>query len=286
VNVTIIGFGEAGPVFGKTLLAAGMQVVAYDRLQHVPEAAERQLEKTLQLGITPASSITEAVTGCDLVISTVTASESINAAEAAAVALNSNQTWLDLNSVSPQSKAAISKRVTDQGASFVEGVAMDTVPAKGAAVPLLLCGPKAAQLSDELNQAGLNARAVSTALGTASSIKMLRSVIIKGMESLFAESIEAGAALGIHEEVIESLQATYPSLDWQQVAGYQLSRASIHASRRAAEMRESAVMIDALGMEPVMALAIAAKQQNLADRNIGSGYTGNTVDDFVDAVRQ
>ena len=33
MNVTIIGFGEAGPVIGEALLDAGMTVTAYDCLQ-------------------------------------------------------------------------------------------------------------------------------------------------------------------------------------------------------------------------------------------------------------
>ena len=109
------------------------------------------------------------------------------------------------------------------------------------------------------------------------------------MESLFAESIEAAGKVGMEDEVIASIQATYPGIDWQKVAGYQLSRATLHATRRAAEMREAQALVLQLGVEPIMAAAIAERQQNLSDRDIASNYTPGaepSIADYIDAVNK
>jgi len=114
----------------------------------------------------------------------------------------------------------------------------------------------------------------------------LRSILIKGMEALFAESMEAAGKVGMQNEVIASLQATYPGLDWQQTAGYQLSRATLHATRRAAEMREAQALVQELGVSPIMTTAIAQRQQNLSDRDLASGYESGaepSVSDFIRA---
>ena len=98
MNVTIIGFGEAGPVFGRQLLREGLKVTAWDKLQGIPATADRQITKTRALDIIPAKSILEAVSSADLVISTVTASQALQAAEQAVVGLCTGCHWLDLNS--------------------------------------------------------------------------------------------------------------------------------------------------------------------------------------------
>jgi len=288
MNVTIIGFGEAGPVFGRQLLREGLKVTAWDKLQSNSATADRQTNKTRALDIIPASSILEAVSSADLVISTVTASQALQAAEQSVDGLCAGCQWLDLNSVSPATKKSIHDVVAAKDVLFTEGVAMDTVPSKGAQVPILLCGAESQSLSQLLNNIGFNTRSVSQSLGAASTTKLLRSILIKGMESLFAESMEAAGKVGMEDEVIASMQATYPGIDWQTVAGYQLSRATLHAARRAAEMREAQALVQQLGIEPIMATAIAERQQSLSDRDIALNYeTGNepSVANYIDALR-
>jgi len=229
----------------------------------------------------------DASSSADLIISTVTASQALTAAKQAVEGLRAGCHWLDLNSVSPSTKQAIHDVVSSKGVLFTEAVAMDTVPSKGAQVPLLLCGPESESLSQLLNDYGFNTRSVSEVLGAASTTKLLRSILIKGMEGLFAESMEAAGKVGMQDEVIASLQATYPELDWRKVAGYQLSRATIHATRRAAEMREAQTLVQQLGVRPVMAEAIARKQQDLSDRDVASHYTLSTepsIADYIDAI--
>ena len=107
------------------------------------------------------------------------------------------------------------------------------------------------------------------------------------MESLFAESMEAAGKVGVEDEVLASLQATYPGIDWHTTAGYQLSRATIHAARRASEMREAEELVRQLDVKPIMTSAIAARQQNLSDRNVASNYVPGTepsIADYISAV--
>jgi len=289
MNVTIIGFGEAGPVFGGQFLNSGASVMAWDKRQSDPQTKEHQVKKTQALGIQAAASMQEAVTSANLIISTVTASQAVIAAEEASTSLQAGCHWLDLNSVSPESKQAVQKIVSAQDALFTEGVAMDTVPSKGAQVPILLCGPDSVPLSEKLNAIGMSTRSISENLGTASTTKLLRSILIKGMEALFAESMEAAGKVGMQDEVIASLQATYPGMDWQTAAGYQLSRATIHATRRAGEMREAEKLINQLGVTPLMTSAIAQRQQDLSDRNVASVFSSSaepSIDDFIQAIKK
>ncbi len=94
----------------------------------------------------------------------------------------------------------------------------------------------------------------------ASAIKLCRSVIIKGLESLVVESFTAARSLGVEQQVLASLKETYPQFDWEKQGDYLFSRVIQHGKRRAEEMRASAQMIDATGVGGIMALGAAQRQ--------------------------
>jgi 3-hydroxyisobutyrate dehydrogenase-like beta-hydroxyacid dehydrogenase len=95
-------------------------------------------------------------------------------------------------------------------------------------------------------------KVVSEALGVASATKMCRSVIIKGMEALVAESLLAARHYGVEDAVLESLDNLFPRPDWPEHARYLISRSLMHGTRRADEMREAAKTVREAGLIPWM----------------------------------
>jgi 3-hydroxyisobutyrate dehydrogenase-like beta-hydroxyacid dehydrogenase len=100
----------------------------------------------------------------------------------------------------------------------------------------------------------------------ASAIKMCRSVMIKGLEALVIESYTTARAYGVEDHVLPTMAETFPSIDWQQTGAYFFSRVVQHGQRRAEEMREAANTVKEAGFEPIMATAIADKQQWVASQ--------------------
>ena len=276
MKLAVIGYGEAGPVFAEAFRRAGWQVTAHD----IDPTRTAPMQAA---GVTPAASHQEAVAGAALILSTVTARNAV-AAAASVETLTPEQTWLDLNSVGPQTKAAIADEIARAGGCFVEGVAMDTVPLRGAQVPLLLCGARAKAVAARIGEAGLNARVLGTEPGLASATKLTRSILMKGLEALFAEAAETGDAFGVTDEVLASMNATFPGLDWPQVAGYHLRRMAEHGTRRAAEMREAAAMVEAAGTGGALTRAIAERHEGIGA--LGLDYEGEAVADFLAALAQ
>lgn len=288
-QIAIIGFGEAGPAFGHGMLENGARVVrAYDILINDPVSEPAQRAKTQALGIAASSSNHEAVTDADLIISTVTADRAVEAAQQSAASLKAGQVYLDLNSTSPQEKSRAAALVEYRGAHYLDAVAMDTVPRHGYRVPLLMAGPQAAEFAPLLKARGLQIEVVGERVGQACSIKLIRSVLIKGIEAIFAEAMLAAGEAGVVERVLSSLDVTLPGLNWPQVAGYYVSRLAIHGKRRAAEMDASAETLAALGVEPIMARAIAARERWSAEIGLSKTFDKNlndpTVEDFLRAV--
>jgi 3-hydroxyisobutyrate dehydrogenase-like beta-hydroxyacid dehydrogenase len=102
-------------------------------------------------------------------------------------------------------------------------------------------------------------------VGAAAAIKMIRSVIMKGMEALTLECFLAAARAGVVDEVAASLKNNYPGLDWAKVIPYNLERMANHGERRAAEMEEVAATLRELGIEPLMTTAIVTRQREMGE---------------------
>jgi 3-hydroxyisobutyrate dehydrogenase-like beta-hydroxyacid dehydrogenase len=141
---------------------------------------------------------------------------------------------------------------------------MTSVPPYGIAVPMLLGGQKAEWLGEILRGWGMNARVVAPEIGVASAIKMCRSIMIKGLEALVVESYSTARHYGVEDYVLPTLVETFPQIDWAAQGGYFFSRVVQHGKRRAEEMRESARTVNEAGFPPMMASAIAEKQDWVA----------------------
>jgi 3-hydroxyisobutyrate dehydrogenase-like beta-hydroxyacid dehydrogenase len=144
------------------------------------------------------------------------------------------------------------------------------VEAKRLAVPLLLSGPAAGEAAPALRSLGFrDIRIVGKEIGQASAIKMIRSVMVKGIEALTSEMMLASEAAGVTQDVLVSLDASECPQPWAQRAAYYLERMAKHGLRRAAEMEEAAKTLIELGVEPLMTLGTVRRQRAAADRSAG-----------------
>ena len=266
-TIGLVGYGEVGKTFAAGLKGkAGVQAVSAWDLKFA-DAATQAAEQAhaRNAGITAKPSMQALCEGSDLVISAVTASNTLDVAREAAPFLRRGAIFLDLNSASPGTKQRAGAAVDAAGAHYVEAGVMTSVPPYGIRVPMLLGGAMAAQLANLLVGWGMDAKAVSGKLGVASAIKMCRSVMIKGLEALVIESYSTARKYGVEDHVLPTLKETFPSIDWDKQGAYFFSRVVQHGKRRAEEMREAANTVREAGFDPFMSAAIADKQQFIAD---------------------
>lgn len=263
-QVGLIGYGEVGRIFCEGLAPQVDGTRAWDLKLADPDAAEPLRDRAAHDGVALCASAAELCAASNLVISAVTASNTVAVAREAAAHLQSGAVFLDLNSASPGAKREAAALIEAAGGQYVEAGVMTSVPPYGIRVPMLLGGPHADALAGRLVAWGMDARAVSPELGVASAIKMCRSVMIKGLEALVIESYTAARAYGVEDYVLPTLQETFPSIDWTEQGRYFYSRVVQHGRRRAEEMREVANTVREAGFEPWMAAATAEKQDWVA----------------------
>lgn len=264
--IGVVGYGEVGKIFAAGLKPRVAAVAAWDLKFAQAGSAAAEQGHARAAGIRACASMRALCEGSDLVISAVTASNTLVVAQEAANFLRPGAVFLDLNSASPGTKQAAAAAVEARGAHYVEAGVMTSVPPYGIRVPMLLGGPRAAALAQLLAGWELDARAVSERIGVASAIKMSRSVMIKGLEALVIESYATARAYGVEDHVLPTLQETFPQIDWAKQGAYFFSRVVQHGQRRAEEMREAANTVREAGFAPLMTAAIADKQQWMADQ--------------------
>ena len=286
MNVTFIGFGEAGQAISRGLLAEhALRIRTYDILFDDAANQGRLKGAADALGVAAARDHVDAVRGADLVFLAVTASSSLEAAQSCLPGLAKGQLFLDINSVSPQRKIETAARIAPTGAAYVDVAVMAPVAPYLHKVPCLAGGPGAAAFVAAATALGMKAEQVSAEVGQASAIKMFRSIMIKGLEALMLESMLAASEYRVEERVLASLKETFPTLDWEKLSGYLIERVMSHGRRRAAEMREVAQTLEGIGLEPVMARATAARQQWLADLGARERLGDRKTEDRAELIR-
>lgn len=283
-KAAIIGFGEAGRVFCAAVVKSGFYVSIHDKKMQFGQDLNDGQELARSLGLTVCDNSVEAVSGANLILSTVTASETMVAARSSSKAIREGAIYVDLNSTSPQKKQSAANAIEGRGAHFVDGVAMDTVPAYGAAVPIFVSGPAAQCAADILNPIGFDITVLDGPIGAASTIKMMRSVIVKGIEALMAEAFLGSERAGVTVAVLASLERTYPGFNWPKMSEYHLRRMAQHGKRRAAEMRESGRTLLSLGVEPFVTNGIAQRQQWAADLELSRFLRSDVPTQIVEYV--
>jgi len=267
-RIAIIGFGEVGGIFGPDFIQQGFEVFVFDILFGSKRHRPQMLSKARQCGVTAAADLPSCVRDTQLVISAVTPTSDLKVAKQASSLLRAGQIFLDINSVSPETKRKAARLIETTAkkntAHYVEAAVMAAVVGPRLKVPMLLGGTHAVEAAERLTSIGMNAAALSNEIGVASAVKMCRSVMIKGFEALAVECLFAARQFGAEDAVLESLAATYPSLGWKgRLPDYLISRVAQHGQRRADEMRQVAEALRCVGIKPTMALATAERQERL-----------------------
>ena len=262
-KLAFIGFGEAGQAFAGSVARDGLSgLAAYDVIDRRAEAA------AIEVGTGGREAV---LSGASAVWCLVTADCAEAAAAEAAPWLADGAFWFDGNSCSPGTKRRAAAIIEAAGGRYVDVAIMAPVHPLRAKVPLLIAGPQGEAALTWLQGLGMGGRFVGPEVGQASTIKMLRSVMIKGIEALTAESLLAARRAGVDEAVLASLQRSDPGFDWTARSAYNFERMAHHGKRRAAEMREVAKTVEELGLPGRMAAATALWQDEIAALAVGMG---------------
>jgi 3-hydroxyisobutyrate dehydrogenase-like beta-hydroxyacid dehydrogenase len=283
VRICLLGFGEVGQILAADLIAHGItSLVAWDLKFADPASAPRRACDSMP--VRRARDAGDGALNADIIISAVTAAQDVEAAQSVAPHIDTKAFFLDLNSVSPGVKKQVAGIIEAAGAAYVEAAIMSPISPQRIAAPMLFGGPHAATFLPVAKRLGFSgAQVFSDELGRASAAKMCRSIVVKGMEALLAESLLTARHYGVEGAVLDSLQGLLRSDSPPATARYMISRSLIHGQRRAEEMREVAKTVADAGLDPWMSSASARRQDWAAEYREAASQ--EDLDSMLDAIR-
>ena len=248
-TVAVLGLGEAGSRLAADLVAAEADVRGYDPVIAVtPE------------GVVRAPDPIAAVRGGALVLVLTTASAALAAAESVLPGLQPGAVYADLNTAPPALKRELAALVNGAGARFADVALLGPVPARGLGTPALASGDGARAFAEVLVPLGMPVEVVSEQAGDAATLKLLRSVFMKGLATSAIESLRAAEAAG-HGEW---LRGELAGVIGEPLLERLLEGSRKHAARRVDEMEAARELLLELGIEPRIASASAALLAELA----------------------
>lgn len=254
-----IGFGEAAKAFVRGFGPDAVpRVRAFDYLTEREEMREAKRADYTAAGVAGFDTLGEALDGASVVLSLVTPDETVKAARAAAEVIAPGTLYCDMTSAAPGTKREAAAAIEGAGARYVDVAVMSPVNKLLNKVPLKGSGPHAGEARDALGQWGFDLDVVEGEVGKASAIKMIRSVIVKGLEALTTEWLLAAEAVGVTDDVVHSLESKWPGIDWAEKGDYNLGRMILHGRRRAAELDEVVKTLDELGVPSSMSAGARA----------------------------
>ena len=207
-SIAFIGFGEAARAFldgWRTEPDFGARVSAYDIKTDSPDSEVRAGKRAdyAAANVIGASTSPEAVAGADAIFSVVTADQAHEAALAALPGVEQGAFFFDCNSCAPQTKEKTAKDVDAAGGRYVDVAVMAPVHPRLHRTPLLISGPHAQAAAPLLASLGMAAAIHKGPVGSSSAVKMIRSIMMKGLEALVCECVLAGRKAGVIETVLE-----------------------------------------------------------------------------------
>ena len=278
-KIGFIGFGEAAAALCEGLVSEGAEGISAFDIRPRP-AGE---------GVAFTPSLEDLLRGSDIVFAAVTSRVALRVAQEARPNLTDRHIYVDINSVSPETKIQIGKAVASAGARYVEAAVMAGVPAYKHKVPMLLAGEAAPELIAIMAPLGMVMEDFGPELGRAAAAKMFRSVMVKGMEALFQECVLGAERYGVADKVLESIADGYPGIDWKALASYLMGRTALHGERRSHEMEDVAETLKSLGIEPLMSAAAAKRIAWAAGFGLKAKFGDQAPDSFhevLDAIRE
>jgi 3-hydroxyisobutyrate dehydrogenase-like beta-hydroxyacid dehydrogenase len=278
----LIGFGEAGRIIGGAVAASGVDLRVHDRVLLDAARGTAVREAVIAAGATPVDDL-DAFADRDVVLSLVTPATAVPAARGFAPHAKDGVLYVDLNSTAPGDKLEVAAALP--GVRLVDGVMTGGgITLDAHRIPISLAGPEAAEAGELLNAAGLNASVVGTEIGSAAALKMLRSVVVKGMEGLWVEALLAARERGVVEPLMAMIEETLDRYSTRAFATMLVTTHVAHAGRRQVEVRMARDTVAGAGVPPLLSDGLVARHEHSARGLAAAGQEPGLVPPTLDAA--
>lgn len=255
MRIAILGLGEAGSHFARDLAELGIRVQGWDPNPLRPLPAEFVL----------AANNAEAVKGADFIFSVNLSTVSEEVAHEILPVLQPWQVFLEMNTSAPDKKQTIAEILQSSGVQFVDLAIMAPVPPTGIRTPMLAAGSGAALFQEKMADYPMQIEVLpDAAVGTAAELKLLRSIVYKGIAGVIYEAVEVGRVFGQEAYIREQIRSIIGGKD--ELIDRFVNGTYTHAARRREEMAAVVEMLEAQQLDPLMSKATRDQLEKLVQQ--------------------
>jgi 3-hydroxyisobutyrate dehydrogenase-like beta-hydroxyacid dehydrogenase len=254
-----IGFGEVAYSISKGLrddFGGKIVITAYDTILGNGKPIEKTVrERAEEAGVCLTSSLEEAVKNADVVFCAVQGAYSLEAGKSARKFIKDGAIYIDLTTANPTHKRVLGKAFEEKGIDFVDAAMLGALPVFLHRVPMLISGTGADRAEPIMREYNMDVTLVEGPAGEASKIKLTRSVFMKGLQALLVETFLFARKAGVENIVMDSITKSMDKGPFKVMAERLITADLIHAERRAHEVADSILVMEDLGISPIMANA-------------------------------
>jgi 3-hydroxyisobutyrate dehydrogenase-like beta-hydroxyacid dehydrogenase len=239
----VVGSGEVGRCYGDAFAKAGDRVELCDIKENAPALA---LAKRLGVPLRPAAG--PWLGQADLVLGCVEGRNCLGAALGALPHLKPGALWADFASADPAAKREAADQFAARGVRYVDIALVGAPSIYGARSPMILSGEGAEEFRDIMEGHGARVKLLAgRPAGDAIALKLVRSVLTKGMEALAVDCYAAAHRLGLREHLVEIL-GDIDRGPFTKFVEMLLRTHVVHASRRMHEAIEAERQLELSGL--------------------------------------
>lgn len=262
-TVGILSPGDMGHTVGHVLHQNGLRVITCleGRSQRTRQLAEKA-------GIVDVPTYPQFLTEADLILSIMVPAQAMSAASIVAEMLqqmDTTLTYTDCNAIAPQTVRKLGEIITAAGGTFVDASIIGPPPRTPGATRFYASGPDI-EVFSELNNYGLDVRALGEEIGLASAIKMCYASLTKGLTALCTELLTAASVLGVSDALTAEFQLSQSALFERMEKG--LPSMPPKARRWIGEMEEISATFAHVGLTPNILTGAADMYRFVGDTHL------------------
>ena len=289
MNIGFIGYGEAAFNISLGLSGEGVTGIrATDAMMEHEVMGKQVHSRAEQAGVELVSSACEIARWADVLFAAVPSSFTMDVCQEVKGDLRPGQLYVDVSASTPATKEAIWAEIKDTGVFFVDAAMLGSLPKDKHQVPITASGNGAAKFHEVMTSYGMKITLAGEKAGSASAIKLVRSIFMKGIAALMIDTMQAADAYGVSDEIVASLGKSLDGIPFQSHLDRLVTGTALHCTRRAAELKGSVAMQEEAGLSPEMTLAAKHGHEALAKYEFAKRYVDSKPSgwqEIIEAIR-
>ena len=273
MNIGFIGFGEAAYCIALGFSQNGTTGIrANDTMMNHPVMGQQVHARAAEAQVELVEDPKEVARWADVLFAAVPSSFTMDVCNTVKDELRPGQIYADVSASTPATKIAIWDKIKDTGVLFADAAMLGSLPQDKHRVPITASGNGAVAFKAAMEPLGMRITLAGDKAGSASAIKLVRSIFMKGIASLMIETMQAADAYDVSDQIVASLSKSLDGIPFTKHLDRLVTGTAIHCTRRAAELKGSIAMQEESHLAPEMSAAAKHVHEALAPYKFAEKY--------------